>query len=79
MHLVVGDSVEFLQAAEFPKANLYFLDRWDVDWSDLTPSTLHGPKEFQEIQKYISNGDIVFIDETQRVMFSGRLQIRTAL
>ena len=63
---VVGDSVEFLQAAEFPKANLYFLDSWDVDWSDPMPSALHGLKEFKEIQKYLSPGDIVIIDDTPK-------------
>lgn len=66
VHLVVGDSVEFLQAAEFPKANLYFLDSWDVDWSDPMPSALHGLQEFREIQKYLSHGDIVIIDDTPK-------------
>ena len=66
VHLVVGDSVEFLHGAKYPKADLYFLDSWDVDWSDPDPAAHHGYKEFQAIQNSLRIGDIVIIDDTPR-------------
>jgi hypothetical protein len=66
VHLVVGDSVEFLHGAKYPKADLYFLDSWDIDWSDPDPAAHHGYKEFQAIQNSLKIGDIVIIDDTPR-------------
>jgi hypothetical protein len=66
VHLVVGDSVEFLHGARYPKADLYFLDSWDVDWADPGPAAHHGYKEFQAIRNSLKIGDIVFIDDTPR-------------
>ena len=66
VHLVVGDSVEFLHGANHPKADLYFLDSWDVDWSDPEPAARHGYREFQEIRNSLEIGDIVIIDDTPR-------------
>ena len=66
VHLVVGDSVEVLQGANYPKADLYFLDSWDVDWSDPDPAAHHGYKEFQAIRNSLKIGDILIIDDTPR-------------
>ena len=66
VNLVVGDSVEFLHEAKYSKANLFFLDSWDVDWSDPMPSALHGLREFKEINQHLTVGDIVIIDDTPK-------------
>ena len=66
VRFVVGDSVEFLNGANYPKADLYFLDSWDVDWSDPDPAAHHGYKEFQAIRNTLKIGDILIIDDTPR-------------
>lgn len=66
VHLVISDSVEFLLSENSPKANVYFLDSWDVNWSDPEPSALHGLAEFDAIKKRLLPGDIIFIDDTPK-------------
>jgi hypothetical protein len=66
VNFVIGDSVDFLQQNEFPKANLYYLDSWDVDWENSLPAAEHGLKEFHAIEKNLRPGDIVMIDDTPR-------------
>jgi hypothetical protein len=63
-NVIVQDSVEFLKDCNFGNANLYFLDSWDVDWSDSYPSALHGKNEFEAIRQNLRSGDLILIDDT---------------
>jgi hypothetical protein len=48
--LVVSDSINFLKN-ELPGGHIdvFFLDSWDVDWTNPLESAIHGLKEFQAI------------------------------
>lgn len=62
--VIVQDSVDFLSARDFGNADLYYLDSWDVDWSDSYPSALHGKNEFEAIKPLLRTGDLILIDDT---------------
>jgi hypothetical protein len=63
--LVVSDSINFLKD-ELPRGHIdvFFLDSWDVDWSNPLASAIHGLKEFQAIVPKLNNGAILFVDDT---------------
>jgi hypothetical protein len=63
-HLIVADSVEFLNSRVYKDGDLYFLDSWDVDWSSPQASALHGLREFLAISDILKPGNLVLIDDT---------------
>lgn len=67
-HLVVQDSVSFLQSfvAQHPlrTVDLCYLDSWDVDWADPAASMDHGLAEYRAIAPLLRSGSILLIDDT---------------
>jgi len=41
-----------------------YLDSWDVNWLDPTPSALHGLAEFLAASTHLKNGSLLLIDDT---------------
>jgi hypothetical protein len=64
----VMDSVAFLkQFRELTgesNVHLFYLDSWDVDWSNPIPSAKHGQKEMEAIKSFLAPGTILVIDDT---------------
>lgn len=64
----VMDSVDFLKKFTIltghKKADLIYLDSWDVDWNNPYPSARHGKNEIETIKSYIKPGTILIIDDT---------------
>lgn len=58
-----SDSVEFLSTINPSDVDLFFLDSYDVDWNNCTPSAEHHLKEFQTIEEKIKPGSIIAIDD----------------
>jgi hypothetical protein len=62
------DSVHFLQkwSGNHPaqKIDLLYLDSWDVNWVDPTPSALHGLAEFLAASTHLKNGSLLLVDDT---------------
>lgn len=62
------DSVKFLQKwsrdHRSHKIDLLYLDSWDVNWLDPTPSALHGLAEFLAASPHLKNGSLLLIDDT---------------
>lgn len=67
-HLIVSDSVAFLQSFAQEHAGMQvdicYLDSWDVDWQDPVPSMDHGLAEFHAIEKLLKPGSVLLIDDT---------------
>lgn len=63
----ISDSVKFLNLS-LPEitshVDLFYLDSWDVDWSDPMPSAVHGLAEFNAINLYLRKGTILVVDDT---------------
>ena len=62
--LVIGDSVIFLAENPKPDTDLYYLDSWDLDFSNPIPSALHGMMEFMSIKDQLKSGSLLFVDDT---------------
>ena len=63
----LGDSVAWLQTlTDLDKVDLFYLDSYDVDWNNDTPSAEHHLKEFQVIEPHIKPGTVVVIDDNSR-------------
>jgi hypothetical protein len=60
---IVGDSVAFLRKTRF-KADLYYLDSFDLDLVDPLPSAEHGFKEFMAIKDKFTSGTLLLVDDT---------------
>ena len=62
------DSVNFLKkwSKNNPskKIDLLYLDSWDVDWLNPTPSALHGLAEFIASSSNLKEGSLLLIDDT---------------
>ena len=67
-HLVVDDSIEFLNSHEVQGVTLVFLDSWDVDWTNPAPSAEHGYQEFLACKKNLNPGCLILIDDTPRTL-----------
>ena len=67
-HLVVGDSVDFLNGFTAVHARerigLAYLDSWDVVWEDPDPAAKHGLREWNALQPILGPGSVVVIDDT---------------
>jgi len=66
--LTCDDSVHFLQGwvDQHPgrKADLVYLDSWDLDVSNPLPAAIHGLKEFFAIKPALQDGTLLLIDDT---------------
>lgn len=66
--LVCDDSVEFLQSwvIDNPdlKANIIYLDSYDLDWYNPQPAAEHGLNEYKAVLPAITNGTLLLIDDT---------------
>jgi hypothetical protein len=60
----LDDSVNFLHKYKNLKADLYFLDSFDVDENNPFPSAEHGLREFMAIEESFKVGSLVLIDDT---------------
>jgi hypothetical protein len=67
-HLHVGDSIDFLrmlpQVAGDTPIDLFYLDSYDLDWSDPAPSEQHGLEEWNALLPCAGPGTLVLIDDT---------------
>lgn len=67
-HLVVEDSVTFLQRFATENANrqvnLCYLDSWDLDWNDPLPAEKHGLREWAAIAPLFGAGSILIVDDS---------------
>jgi len=68
-----SDSVDWLkQQTDLDQVDLFYLDSYDVDWNDDTPSAEHHLNEFMVIQPYIRPGVVVVIDDNSRWVNNSR-------
>jgi hypothetical protein len=58
-----SDSIEFLKTIDTISIDLFYLDSYDVKWSDHLPSAEHHLKEFLEIENRLVTGTLVVIDD----------------
>ena len=67
-HFYCDDSVSFLEkwVKNNPgkKADLVYLDSWDLNFKDPIPSAMHGLSEFFAIMPALGKGSILIIDDT---------------
>lgn len=67
-HLVVDDSVEFIErfraSAIVDRIDLCYLDSWDLDWSDPEPAEIHGLREWLAIKPILGHGSVLVVDDT---------------
>ena len=63
--LVVSNSIDFLKNdLQDGHIDVFFLDSWDVDWSNPMESAIHGLAEFHAIVHRLNHGSILFVDDT---------------
>jgi hypothetical protein len=68
-----SDSVSWLSnLSDLNNIDLFYLDSYDVEWANDTPSAEHHLKEFQVIEKHLKPGCIVAIDDNSRLLLSGK-------
>ena len=68
-----SDSVSWLkQQTDLDQVDLFYLDSYDVDWNDDTPSADHHLNEFMVIQPYIRPGVVVVVDDNSRWVNNNR-------
>lgn len=68
-----SDSVSWLASlSDLNTIDLFYLDSYDVEWLDDTPSATHHLKEFQTIEPYLKPGCIVAIDDNARLLGNGK-------
>jgi len=63
-HFRIGNSVDFLHSPEAQRADLYFLDSFDVDYNNPMPAAKHGLAEFNAICAKLKPGSLLLIDDT---------------
>jgi hypothetical protein len=62
-----SDSVTWLKnKQDLSIVDLFYLDSYDVEWDDDTPSATHHLNEFLAIEPYIKKGSLVAIDDNSR-------------
>lgn len=59
----LGDSVSFIKSFQ-GKVDAVYLDSWDIDWLDYTPSAEHGRKEMEAVLEKLNDKAIILIDDT---------------
>lgn len=71
--VTVGDSVKYL--SELPnkdQVDLFYLDSYDVDWQNDTPSAQHHLREWHAIAYHLSPGTVVVIDDNARFLHNNQ-------
>lgn len=59
-----SDSVKWLsEQNDLSSIDLFYLDSWDVEWSNDEPSADHHLKEFKTIEPYLVKDSVVAIDD----------------
>lgn len=70
VHLCVDDSVEFLKRFKSTKpgtrADLVYLDSYDVDWENPEPAAYHCYREWELLQPLTESGSVVVIDDSPK-------------
>jgi hypothetical protein len=61
-NVITSDSVEWLKVADL-KADLLYLDSYDIDWNNPDPSMKHHAKELNASLHLLSIGSIVAVDD----------------
>lgn len=61
--IACDDSVNFLSTTDLTDVDLFFLDSYDVQWDNCDPSAEHHLKEFLAIEKSLTPGTIIAIDD----------------
>ena len=68
-----SDSVSWLrQQTDLAQVDLFYLDSYDVDWTDDTASAEHHLKEFQIIEPQLKSGAVVVVDDNTRWLNNNR-------
>ena len=64
--LVHGDSVQFFNdwASENKKADVIYLDSYDLDFYNPDPSGMHGLAEYNALKTSIQKGTLMLVDDT---------------
>ena len=71
--VALSDSVAWLkQQTDLDQFDLFYLDSYDVDWNDDTPSAEHHLNEFMVIEPYIRPGVVVVVDDNSRWVNNNR-------
>lgn len=63
--VIQDDSVHFLSEFEDP-VDVVYLDSYDLDWYDYTPSADHGLREYTAIRPKLTPDALVLIDDTPK-------------
>lgn len=64
-----SDSVAWLAAqSDLDQVDLFYLDSYDVDWTNDSPSAEHHLKEFKVIEPFLKPGCVVAIDDNSRLL-----------
>ena len=67
-----SDSVEWLkQQTDLDQIDLFYLDSYDVEWSNDEPSATHHLNEFLVIEPFLNSGKILAIDDNS-FLISGK-------
>lgn len=68
-----SDSVVWLSSlTDLATVDLFYLDSYDVTWTDDAPSAAHHLKEFQAIEPFLKSGCIVAIDDNSRLLANNK-------
>lgn len=64
--LVCNDSVSFFKewVKENKKADVIYLDSYDLDWYNPQPAAIHGLNEYLALNPVLNNGSLLLIDDT---------------
>ena len=65
-----SDSVSYLESNDWSDIDLFYLDSYDVKWQTPEPSAEHHLKEFKAIEKYLTSGKILAIDDNTLLLDS---------
>ena len=71
--VTAGDSVKYLQKlSNKDQVDLWYLDSYDVDWQNDTPSAQHHLNEWYAIQHHLAPGAVIVIDDNARMLHNNR-------
>jgi hypothetical protein len=64
--LICDDSVHFLNewVKSYPRADVVYLDSWDLDWYNPHPAAKHGLNEYIAILPSLKTNSLLLIDDT---------------
>lgn len=65
VEFVVSDSVEYLQNCGLKELKFLFLDSYDFDYNDPTPSQMHHRKEYEAVKDKLDSTCCILIDDCE--------------